>query len=230
MSTVQEIFDEVRRTIHDEDATNYRWSDAELLDYLNAGLRQTVVFLPEANTVQTIEDTGTSRIARQELPAGGIKFIRVGRNYADDGTTPQGVVRYVEKDTLDTFDPDWEYTPATGVVDGANFFKHFCHDKREPSVYYLYPPPVANNKRLAVVYSAVPTEMTATTDTIPIAGQYDNALIEYTVYRALTKESRQTLPTDFRRELWQNYLTALGLQRQAKEAVGPDENRPPDAD
>jgi hypothetical protein len=230
MSTAQNIFDEVRRIIHDEDAANYRWPDAELIDYLNAGLRQTVVLIPEANTVETIEDTSTSRIARQALPAGGIKFIRAARNYADDGTTPQGVIRYVEKDVLDTYDPDWEYVPPTGVVDGANYFQHFCHDKREPNIYYLFPPPLANNKKVAVVYSAIPTEITLVGDTIPIPEEYDNGLIEYVIFRALTKESRQTLPSDFRRELWQNYLTALGLQRQAKDTVGPDENRPPDAE
>ena len=96
MATAQDIFDETRRIIHDEEIGNYRWADAELIDYLNAGTRQIVVLLPEANSIESIEDTGLSRVARQVLPAGGIKFIRAGRNYADDGTTPQGTVRYVE--------------------------------------------------------------------------------------------------------------------------------------
>ena len=231
MATVQEIFDEARRIFHDEDSSNYRWTDAELIDYINAGLRQTVQLIPESNTIETIEDTGTSRISRQVLPAGGIKFIKVGRNYADDGTTPQGTVRYVEKDVMDTYDPDWEYTLAAGVVDGANYFQHYLHDSREPRVYYLYPPPAADNKRLAVVYSAVPTEMTIVGDTFPLSDDYINAIIQYIVYRALTKESRQTLPSAYRQELWQNYVTALGLERAAREDVGPGgENVPPDAE
>ena len=228
MATVQDIFDEAREIIHDTNAASYRWADAELIDYLNAGLRQTVVLVPEANTIETVEDTGTSRIARQALPAGGIKFIRASRNYADDGTTPQGTIRYVEKDTLDTFDPDWEYN--TAAVDGENFFLHFCHDKREPTYFYLYPPPVADNKRVAVVYSANPTAVTVVGDTVPLPDEYINALVEYVIYRALTKESRQTLPTAFRQELWQNYLLALGLQRQARDNIGPGENRPPSAE
>lgn len=228
MATVQEIFDEARRIIHDEDAANYRWSDAELLDYLNAGMRQIVSLLPEANTVETIEDTGTSRVARQVLPAGGIKFIRVGRNYADDGVTPQGTVRYVEKDVLDTYDPDWEY--VTSQVDGPNYFQHFCHDKREPLVYYLFPPPVADNKRYAAVYSAIPTEMTAVGNTYPLRDEYINPVVMYLVYRALTKESRQTLPDDYRRGLWQNFVVALGLHRDAADEVGTEANRPPEGD
>lgn len=230
MATVQNIFDEVRRIIHDEDATNYRWADAELIDYLNAGMRQIVVLIPEANTVETIEDTGTSRVARQALPAGGIKFIRVGRNYADDGTTPQGTVRYVEKDVLDTYDTDWEYTLAAGVVDGANYFQHFCHDSREPKIYYLYPPPAADNKKLAVVYSAVPTAVTAVGNTFPMDDEYINGAIQYVVYRALTKESRQTLPDAYRQDLWQNFLVALSLQSDAADEAGTEANRPPGGD
>lgn len=229
MATVQNLFDEARRIFHDEDSANYRWTDAELIDYLNAGMRQIVVLLPEANTVETIEDTGTSRVARQALPAGGIKFIRVARNYADDGTTPQGTVRFVEKDTLDTYDPDWEYD-STIKADGANFFEHFCHDSREPKIYYLYPPPAADNKRYAAVYAAVPTAVTAVGNTFPLDDEYINAAIQYLVYRALTKESRQTLPDDYRKELWQNFLMALGLQRDALSESGTESNRPPDGD
>lgn len=229
MATVQELFDEARRTIHDEDAANYRWSDAELIDYLNAGTRQIATLVPEANTVETIYDTGTSRVARQVLPAGGIKFIRAARNYADDGTTPQGTIRFCEKDVLDSYDPDWEYD-TTIKADGANYFEHFCHDKREPKVFYLYPPPAADNKRAAVVHSNTPTAMTATTDTFPLDDEYINASIQYVVYRALTKESRQSMPDAYRNELWQNFLTALGMQSASSMRVGTEENRPPDAD
>jgi hypothetical protein len=227
MPTAQLIIDEVRRIIHDEVVT-FRWTDAELIDYINAGTRQTVVLLPSANSVETIESTVSSRVSRQALPAGGIKFLKVSRNYADDGTTPQGVVRYVEKDALDTYDPDWEY--VTTKADGANFFEHFCHDSREPTIFYLYPPPVADAKQVAVVYSATPTAITVVGDASPLGDEYTNGIVQYVIFRALTKESRDTLPGAFRQELWQNYLVALGLKRQAEEQVSPENVRPPEGD
>jgi hypothetical protein len=227
MATAQTVIDEVRRIIHDEDPT-FRWTDAELIDYINAAMRQTVVILPEANTVETIEDTLTSRIARQSLPAGGIKFIKVARNYADDGTTPQGVVRFSEKDALDTFEPTWEYVSVK--ADGANYFEHYCHDDRESDVYYVYPAPVEDNKMLAVVYSAIPTVITVVGDSIPMADKYINAIVQYVTYRSLTKEARESLPDAFRQDLWQNYLTALGLDSQAQEKVSPSNNRAPEDD
>lgn len=227
MADVQSVVDEVRRVIHDETAT-FRWSDAEMLDYVNAGHRQTVTIRPEANTVETIEDTLTSRVARQSLPVGGIQFIKVSRNYADDGVTPQGVVRFVEKDSLDTYEPDWEYVSIK--TDGANYFEHYCHDSREDDVYYVYPAPAADNKRLAVVYSAVPTLMTDVSDTIPLDDEYLNATVQYVIYRCLTKEAREAMPDAFRQELWQNYLTALGIQEQAQDKVSPANNRAPDGE
>ena len=142
MATVQNVVDEVRAIIHDEVVT-YRWSDAELIRYINAGARQTVTLVPEANTVEQEIALGTSRIARQVLPTGGIKFLKVSRNLlVGEPSSQEGVVRYVEKDALDTFDPDWEY--VTTEVDSTNYFKHYCHDPREPTVFYLYPPPVVD--------------------------------------------------------------------------------------
>lgn len=226
MAVAQDSIDEIRRVIHDELAP-FRWDDDELLDYLNAGLRQTVQLVPEANTVETIADTLTSRVAKQSLPAGGIKFIKIARNYADDGVTPEGVLRYVEKDSLDTFEPDWEFVSTK--IDGSDYFDHFCHDPREPKVYFLYPAPATDNKRYAVIYSAIPNSLVAVGTTIPLADEYLNALILYGIYRALTKESRETLPDAYRQELWQNYLSALGLKRNAEDAVSPDNNRPPEA-
>jgi hypothetical protein len=161
------------------------------------------------------------------LPAGGIKFIKAARNYADDGTTPQGVIRYAEKDALDTYAPGWEYDSAA-KADAANFFEHFCHDPKEPKVFYLYPAPAAANKKLAIVYSAVPTAHTVVGDTFGLDDEYINAVIQYMIYRALTKEARHTIPTQYRQELWSNYLTALGLQRQASKEVSPELTAPPE--
>lgn len=226
MATVQTLIDEVREVIHDA-VTTYRWADAELIDYCNAGIRQTIVLVPEANAVETIE-TITNSIARQALPSGGIKFIKVARNYADDGTTPQGSVRLTEKDALDSYDPDWEYD-TTIKADGANFFVHYCHDPREKAVFYLYPPQAAANKKVAIVYSAVPTAHTLVGDTFALNDEYLNAVIQYIIYRALTKESRQTIPAAYRQELWSNYLLALGLEIKAAERVSPENNAPPEA-
>jgi len=227
MATGQNLIDEVRRIIHDENAT-YRWADAELIDYINAGQRAIVVLVPEANLVETVVDLTTSVTARQLLPSGGIKFIKATQNYADDGTTPQGTIRYVEKDALDTYEPTWEY--VTAKADGANYFEHYCHDSREPKAFYLYPAPAAINKRLGILYSANPTELTVVGSTVALSDEYTESLISYVVYRALTKESRESMPDQFQKDLYAQFLGTLGIKRAVEDSVSASNKAPPEGE
>lgn len=228
MATVQDVIDEARFTLHDEVSATYRWTDAELIDYVNAAARQIVQIVPEANSIDAIISV-TNTIARQSLPSGGIKFIKAVRNVSEaDGTTQEGPIRYVEKDVLDGFDPDWEFdTTVKTVVGSSNFFEHYCHDKREPKIFYLYP--AASVQAYAeVLYSAIPAAITAVGNTIPLDDEYLEAYYSYVTYRALTKESRDSMPTAFRQQLWNNFLTALGQKLQADQRVSPENNIPPE--
>jgi len=228
MATVQDVIDEVRYTIHDEVAT-YRWSDAELIDYVNAASRQIVSVVPEANLVTSIISI-TNNIAKQALPAGGIKFVKVLNNVSPaDGTTIQGAVRQVEKDALDSYDPNWEYDTTIKTVAGAvDFFDHYCHDPRDKKAFYVYPPG-STTVYANTQYSAIPTAMTVVGDTIPLDDEYLEAYYAYVTYRALTKESRDTLPAAYRQELWNNFLVALGQKLQADVRVSPESNSAPEA-
>lgn len=228
-ATVQDVLDEVRFTIHDTNASTYRWTDAELIDYVNAAGRQIVALVPEANIAETIQ-TITNTIAKQALPAGGIKFIKVLNNVSEaDGTTVEGAVRQVEKDALDSYDPDWEYdTTIKTLAASVDFFDHYVHDPRDKKGYYLYPP-ASSTAYANIQYSAIPTAMTTVGDTIPLDDEYLEAYYAYVTYRALTKESRDTLPGAFRQDLWNNFLNALGQKLQADQRVSPEQNAPPEA-
>lgn len=228
-ATVQDVIDEVRFTIHDTIAATYRWTDVELIDYINAAGRQIVTLVPEANITDTIVTISTT-IAKQAIPTGGIKFMKVLNNVSEaDGTTVEGPVRQVEKDALDSYDPDWESDTTIKVLpSSSNFFDHYCHDPRDKKAYYLYPPP-STTAYAKIQYSANPTAVTAVGDTIPLDDEYLEAYNMYTVYRALTKESRDTLPSTYRQELWNNFLASLGQKLQADHRVSPEQNAPPEA-
>lgn len=229
MATVQNVIDEVRYAIHDETVASYRWTDAELIKYVNAASRQIVSLVPEANITQSII-AFTNTIAKQALPTGGIKFIKVLNNVSEsDGTTVEGAVRLVEKDALDSYDPDWEHDTSIKTLAGSeNFFEHYCHDPRDKKSFYVYPPASAQAEAL-VQYSAVPTAVTIVSNTIPLDDEYLEAYSTYVTYRALTKEARETLPSTFRQELWNNFLGALGQKLQADQRVSPEQNAPPEA-
>ena len=228
-ATVQDVIDEVRFTIHDQSASNYRWTDVELLDYVNAASRQIVSYVPEANLTTSII-TITNTIAKQALPTGGIKFVKVLNNVSPaDGTTIEGAVRQVEKDALDSYDPDWEYDTSIKTLAGsADFFDHYCHDPRDKTAFYVYPP-ASGTAYANTQYSAIPTALTSVSDTIPLADQYLEAYYSYVTYRALTKESRDTLPAAYRQELFNNFLVSLGQKLQADARVSPEQNAAPEA-
>lgn len=227
--TVQDVIDEVRFTIHDETVSTYRWTDIELIDYVNAAGRQIVSIVPEANIVETIL-TFSNTIAKQSLPTGGIKFVKVLNNISVvDAIAVEGAVRYVEKDVLDSFDPDWEWDTAIKTLSGStDFFDHYSHDPRDKKAFYVYPPASAAAYAL-VQYSAIPTAVTAVGNTIPLDEEYLEAYSTYVTYRALTKESRDTIPDQYRRELWNNFLQSLGQKLQADQRVSPEQNIPPEA-
>ncbi len=227
MATGQELITEVRRIIHDESAT-FRWADAELIDYLNAGQRAIVVLVPEANLIETVVDLGTSRISRQLLPSGGIKFIKATQNYANDGATAQGTIRYAEKDVLDTYEPTWEF--VSKKADGPNYFEHFCHDNREPKVFYVYPAPATDNKRIGILYSKNPTELSGVGGDVQLSDEYIESLVSYVTYRALTKESRDTMPDQFQKDLYNQFLATLGIKRAVEASVSPSEVAAPEGD
>ncbi len=228
-ATVQDVLNEVRFTIHDETVATYRWTDIELIDYVNAAGRQIVSIVPEANVVDTIL-TFSNTIAKQSLPTGGIKFIKVLNNVSvTDALTIEGPVRQVEKDALDSFDPDWEHDTTIKTLAGsADFFDHFMHDPRDKKAFYVYPPASAA-AYAKVQYSAIPTSVTAVGNTIPLDDEYLEAYTTYVTYRALTKESRDTIPDQYRQELWNNFLTSLGQKLQGDARVSPERNMPPEA-
>lgn len=221
MTTGQQVIDDVRHTLHDEDPLCYRWDDNELLGYINAGQRKIVTLVPDANVVQE-SVTLTANQARQILPTGGLKFMKCTTNYA--GAVPKASLRYVEKDALDSWDPDWEYSSSTP---GTDFHKHYAHDKREPTIFYVYP--VGNTATtVGVVFSKLPTDLSSIASDLALGDDYYDALVMYVIFRALAKEGRYTLPSSVHREHYDRFLQALGLQATAEGEVSPENNRAPD--
>ena len=146
MSTAQNIVDEVRFQLNDEDTSNFRWSDAEMLIYVNAGQRQIVLLVPESNIIEALTTITAASGARQTIPADGVKFIKVSSNYDAVNAERGSAITQVEIDAMDSLMPNWQYGQTEwprvpNITDefAALFFEHYMHDPREPTVYYLYP-------------------------------------------------------------------------------------------
>ena len=79
------VIDKAATTLYDE--TNIRWTEAELLSYLNEGILAVLAYKPDAYVV----DAAVALVAgsRQTIPSTGVELLDVMRNEGDDGATPR---------------------------------------------------------------------------------------------------------------------------------------------
>lgn len=174
--TAQTIIDRVEKTLLDD--TNVLWSAAEQLDYLNAGISAIVASKPDAS-ITTTNFTLTSGTPKQTLPAGGIQLIDVIRN----ASSPYTAVRQIERNHLNHIDPDWANT--TGAV-----VKHFFYDKRNPSVFWVYPTP-STGFQIEIVYASQPTRLVSAASNIPLDDLYENALYFFMLALSYAKNAKR---------------------------------------
>lgn len=160
------------------DAGNTRWSAAELLRWLNDGRRELAITRPDLYAVISVVAliSGT----KQTVPTDGTRFIDAIRNVNVDDT-PGAAVRIVEREDLDAQYPGWHQATAGATA-------NFMFDERVPKTYWVYPPAVTGAK-LEIAYSQEPVEVTDTNTTLTQEGLYANALVDYIIYRAFSKDS-----------------------------------------
>ena len=162
------------------DIAGVRWTRAELLGWLNDGLRQIVVIQPNAsNTVAAVKLVAG---ARQSIPADGWLLLGINCNLGTTGTTPGRAVRQVSRDLLDSFDPDWRTATASAIT------KDFWYDLQDQTAFHVYPPSTGTNY-LQVNYSQQPANLTSESQVIPIFDVYQGALVDYMMYRACSKDA-----------------------------------------
>lgn len=216
LATIGELIQETYVQLHDE-RLRARWSEAELLDYLNQGFEEAIAIRPEIGatpvTLALVEGT------RQALPAGGLRLLDVSRNMV--GETPGRVIRMVDRDNLDGSDPDWHTATPAAVI-----WEYTYDAKREPKAFYVNPPAVADTE-IAVVYSCVPQYVTFATGwedlPIPLDDIYHTAWINYMIYRALNKMTDYAMEEGRAFMHLKQFYFLIGAKHQADRLMAPVE-------
>lgn len=174
--TAQTIIDKAAKQLLD--LNSLKWTRAELLSWLNDGLRQIVLMQPNAtNTpgaVQLVAGT------RQTLPTGGWMLLGIYRNMGTTGSTPGRAVRIISRELLDAFNPNWHTATASTTT------TNYIYDLQDQTAYYVYPPSPGTNY-LEINYSMQPTSLTSESQTIPMFDIYQGPLLDYILFRACTK-------------------------------------------
>lgn len=209
----------IRRVVETlQDTTSIRWPVAELVRYLNDGQREIIVHRPDA--MVTNASLTLTAGTKQSLPSNGAKLIDVVRNSA--GT--KRAIRMCAREILDAQSPGWHN------LSGVTEIVHFMFDPRDPKVFYVYPPAQSAGASVDLVYSALPTDLAepaAGTDYSAVSGAisvpdiYSNALQDYVLYRAYTKDSQYAGNEARAQARYAAFANALGIEIKATVAVAP---------
>lgn len=176
--TAKAIID--KATIQLIDLANIRWTRAELLSWLNDGMRQIVTIQPSASSTTVSKQlvAGT----RQTLPDDGWLLLAVYRNMGTNGTTPGRAIRIISREIIDGFNPDWHTDTAKAEV------RNYVYTNQDQLAFYVYPPNTGT-QYVELNYSAQVADLTSETDVIPIFDIFQSALVDYILYRACSKDA-----------------------------------------
>jgi len=171
-----------------QDTTNVRWSEAELLRYINDAQREIVNLRPDASADHANVQLATG--TEQAIPDVGLRLIKVVRNMSAAGGSATGkrVIRIVDREILDSQEPDWHDPTVTGDAAHTTVVKHYVFDEDDPRKYYVYPG-VSGNAFVEIVFSRSPTDLANTSATLYVDDIYANAIIDFVLYRAYMKDA-----------------------------------------
>lgn len=189
--TAAEVMQRAATTLGDENSV--RWTAQELHRYLNDGLQKIVELKPNARseTVVLTMVAGT----KQTLPDQYTVLSRVQRNLTDTDEGAGAIRTLDSKSVVDAMLPGWQ---DESVIPHVRKVEHVIHDLADPNTFYVVPGNDGTG-RIEAVVGVMPTaspvpgspgSVASYTDNVDIHDIYKNALTDYVLYRAFSKDAR----------------------------------------
>lgn len=166
--TVSSVLD--KAYIFLEDPLKTRFTEATLISFLNDGLKQLIVVDTGANPKYTIKALALG--AKQTISSNALYLLDILYNTNADGTLQGKAPLRVKKATLDFTNPRWTQTTKQDTV------MYYSYELEDASTFYVYPPNTGDGY-LFLKEAQFISEMTATTDSIPLNYEYQLALVYF---------------------------------------------------
>lgn len=196
------------------DAANVRWTRAELLAWLNDGVRQIVLMQP--NATSSVESMKLVAGTRQKIPTTGWLLLTINRNMGLDGTTPGRAIRIISRQLMDGFDPNWHTATASDTT------IHYIYDLQDQLAFYVYPPSKGNNY-VELNYSIQPPDLTSETQVVPVFPIFQPALVDYVLYRAFSKDAEYAPGLALAQMYMTTFAAAVGGKEQTETKGTPEQ-------
>jgi hypothetical protein len=203
------VLDAVRRLLSDKAST--RWSDPNLLTWLNMGQRSIASVIASAASKRAT----ISAVAgiEQAIPADGVRLLSVLHNINPDGT-PGRVVTPVSRSELNDIRVAW---PGAGAAAAA---RHILFDDDQPKIFEVWPPLIAGAK-LRIVYAALPVDCADREAELGIDAIYDGALTDYVCFRCYMEDSEDPADGQKAANHLAAYQQALGVKAETDQTAVP---------
>ena len=223
----KDLLDRARRVLMDE--TNVRWPLPELRLWLNDSFREIAILKPTALSDSIVFSLSAGTL--QRLPDGYFSVMRVVRNLKTTATSPRqgaAAIRAVDMTMLDAQSPNWH---DSAKVKYQKTVKHVAFDAADPRAFYVYPGNDGTGIVEAIV-SKVPASVPAPASnaddiasynvSIDIQDVYFNAILDYVLYRAYSKDSQFAGSAQRAAAHYAQFSNALGVSYANDRARNPN--------
>ena len=203
---VKDLLYQVSTQLHDLAPQFTRWTEKELVGWLNDGQRAIAKYMPSScsrvdviklapGTRQSIELIPAARILPGDgstpVDVSGLALLDVRRNMGVNGITPGDAIRIVDMEILDSIYPDWHTKSGTPT--------QYAFKPVTPKTFYVSPGvPTADSVWVEASLIALPTPIVSTgslgfggssTVKISVSDTYTDDLINYILARAYMKDA-----------------------------------------
>jgi hypothetical protein len=177
------------------------------MDWLNDAQREIVLLKPDSFTTSATQPlvAGT----KQDIPLLGVSLVDITHNVNTSGGAVGNAIRPIQREILDAQRPDWHSTTATAAE-----VKFYIFDARNPKQFFVYPPNTSGGFVNIVFASSPPT--VDINDTISLDDIYANAIADYILYRAYSKDAEYAANAQRAMTSYGSFAQSLGLKSQAE--------------
>lgn len=204
--TVTSILTKVQLIL--QDTTNVRWTEAELLGWLNDSYKEIINARPDAHS-ESYTFACTQNSTRQVLPSGAIRLLDVTYNLSSGRA-----IRLLPRIVLDDTRRAWHTETGADI-------EHWMFDPKLPREFFVYPAPSAPGHQIEIVYSSVPADHTDAAGDYRLIDSYHNATVDYMLYRAYSKDAEYAANAQRAAAHYQAMQTGLGVKTQSDAATAP---------
>lgn len=222
VTTVGEILRRTKIILQELTQNGTRWTNEELLGWLNESYQAIVAIKPDASSANKIMDCAVG--SRQEIPPDGHRLLDIVRNTA---AAAKGYsVMKTSRSALDATRRAWHGETPSDTIE------QFVFDDNDPRHFYVYPPATAEAK-LEIIYSAVPephSEDQANTESIEvirIGDSFAPAIVDYVLARAYSKDAEHAANLQRAQMHSGSFINMLGADANASTAFSPNRKLPP---